>query len=246
MHRELAGARAWVIGASSGIGAALADELVRRGARVAISARRRAELEDVGSGRMHVEPVDVTDADATKAAADGVLTALGGIDVVVISVGVWEPVNVDSWSPATIREQLEVHVLGYAHVIDAVLPRMLADRRGTIVGVASVAAYRGLPGGAGYSTAKAGLVAMLESMRAELLGRGVDVVTVCPGFVRTRAARPNQLWMIEPEDAARRIADGIASGKTEIVFPRPMMLVMKAARLVPVRVWPRIAARFGR
>jgi short-subunit dehydrogenase len=87
---------------------------------------------------------------------------------------------------------------------------------------------------------------MLESMRAELPGRGVDVVTVCPGFVRTHGARPNQLWMIEPDDAARRIADGIAHGRTEIVFPLPMMLAMKTARVVPMRWWPRIAARFGR
>jgi short-subunit dehydrogenase len=243
MRRELAGARVWVVGASSGIGAALAEELVRRGAVVAISARRRAELEQVSGGRMHVEPVDVTDADETKAAAEGVTAALGRIDVVVISVGVWEPVSIDDWNPAKIREQLDVHVLGYARVIEAVLPSMLAERTGTIVGVASVAAYRGLPGGSGYSTAKAALVVMLESMRAELLGRGVRVVTVCPGYVRTKAARPKQLWMIEPEDAARRIADGLVHGKAEIVFPLPMMLAMKTARMVPVRVWPRIAAR---
>jgi short-subunit dehydrogenase len=242
----LAGSRVWVVGASSGIGAALADELVRRGATVAISARRRHELEQVSSGRMHVEPFDVTDADATHVAAEQVTKALGQIDAVVISVGVWEPVHVDEWSPATIRAQLDVHVLGYAHVIDAVLPAMLTRRGGAIVGVASVAGYRGLPGGAGYSTAKAGLVAMLESMRAELHGRGVQVVTVCPGYVRTHAARPNQLWMIEPEDAARRIADGLSRGKAEIVFPLPMMLAMKTARLVPVRLWPRIAARIGR
>jgi NAD(P)-dependent dehydrogenase (short-subunit alcohol dehydrogenase family) len=243
MRRELAGARVWVVGASSGIGAALAEELVRRGAVVAISARRRAELEQVSGGRMHVEPVDVTDADGTKAAAESVTAALGRIDVVVISVGVWEPVSVDDWSPAKIREQLDVHVLGHARVIEAVLPPMLAERTGTIVGVASVAAYRGLPGGSGYSTAKAALVVMLESMRAELLGRGVQVVTVCPGYVRTKAARPKQLWMIEPEDAARRIADGLVHSKAEIVFPLPMMIAMKTARMVPVRVWPRIAAR---
>ncbi len=195
---------------------------------------------------MAVVPVDVTDAAATKTAAADVVRALGGIDVVVIGVGVWEPVHVRDWRVGTIRAQLDVHVLGYAHVIDAVLPSMLEGSAGKIVGIASVAAYRGLPGGAGYSTAKAGLVAMLESIRAELLGSGVDVVTVCPGFVRTTPDRPDQLWMIETDDAAGRIADGIAAGKVEIVFPRPMMLAMKVARVVPVRVWPRIAKRFGR
>ena len=236
----------WVVGASSGLGAGLADELVRRGAHVAISARRTDELERVSSGRMPVVPVDVVDESAVRSAAVSVESALCGIDVVVISVGVWEPVHVDDWSPTKIREQLDVHVVGYANVIGAVLPSMLANGTGKIVGIASVAAYRGLAGGAGYSTAKAALVTMLESMRAELVGRGVDAVTVCPGFVRTRADRPEQLWMIETDDAARRIADGIAHGKTEIVFPRRMMLAMKTARLVPVRVWPRLGARFGR
>jgi short-subunit dehydrogenase len=246
MRKHLAGTRVWVIGASSGIGAALAEELLRRGANVAISARRLEQLGQVASGRMHIAPFDVTDTDATQRAAANVIAALGGIDVVIVSVGVWEPVHADEWSPSTIREQLDVHVLGAAYVIEAVLPGMLANGSGTVVGVASVAAYRGLPGGAGYSTAKAGLVAMLESLRVEVAGRGVDVVTVCPGYVRTRAARPNQIWMVEPDDAARRIADGLERGKAEIVFPLPMMLAMKTLRLVPVRVWPRIAARLGR
>src|SRR4051794_5221527 len=246
MRTQLAGSRVWVVGASSGLGAGLAEELVRRGAQVAISARRADELEKVSSGQMYVAPVDVVDEGAVQSAAASVANALGGIDVVVISVGVWEPVHVDDWSPAKIRDQLDVHVVGYANVIGAVLPAMLANGKGKIVGIASVAAYRGLAGGAGYSTAKAGLVAMLESMRAELIGRGVDVVTVCPGFVRTREDRPQQLWMIETDDAARRIADGIARGKTEMVFPRPMMLAMKTARLIPVRAWPRLGARFGR
>jgi short-subunit dehydrogenase len=245
MQIQLAGSRAWVVGASSGLGAALADELVARGATVAISARRRDELERVSNGRMHVVPVDVTDPAATAEAAREVRAALGDIDLVVISVGVWVPVYADSWDPQTIRDQLDVHVLGYAHVIGSVLPTMLESGTGTIAGVASVAAYRGLPGGAGYSTAKAGLVAMLESLRVEVRRRGVRVVTVCPGYVRTRAERANQIWMIEADDAARRIATGLERGKTEIVFPVPMMLAMKAFRFVPARLWPRIAARFG-
>src|SRR4051812_46128505 len=148
MRTQFAGSRVWVLGASSGIGAALARELRRRGATVAISARRESELAAVAGGDMHVVPVDVVDEAATRAAADAVRSALGGIDVVVISVGVWEPVHVDDWSPQKIREQLDVHVIGYANVIGAVLPAMLSGGSGKIVGVASVAAYRGLAGGA--------------------------------------------------------------------------------------------------
>jgi NAD(P)-dependent dehydrogenase (short-subunit alcohol dehydrogenase family) len=238
--------RAWVVGASSGIGAAVAHELVRRGASVAISARRLEQLQEVAAGRMHVEVCDVTDPASVHAAAKAVTEALGELDVVIASVGVWEPVHVREWSPSTIRAQLDVHVLGVAHVVDAVVPAMVARKSGTFVGIASVAGYRGLPGGSGYSTAKAGLIAMLESMRAELHGSGVRVVTVCPGYVRTRETRPGQLWMIDPDDAARRIVDGLERRKTEIVFPRPMLLAMKLLRLVPVRLWPRLAQRLGR
>ena len=200
MRKSFAGARVWIVGASSGIGAALAADLVGRGATVAVSARRREQLDEVAAGRMHVEPLEITDRDATVTAAKAVTAALGAIDVVIVSVGVWEPVDVDAWDPGVIRAQLDVHVVGCANVVEAVLPAMLANRTGTIVGVASVAAYRGLPGGAAYSTAKAGLVTMLGAC-AHLRGRGVHVVTVCPGYVRTHAARPNQLWMIEPDDA---------------------------------------------
>src|SRR3954466_744198 len=127
MRTQLAGSRVWVVGASSGLGAGLAEELVRRGARVAISARRSDELEKVSSGRMYVAPIDVLDEAAAQSAAASVDNALGGIDVVVISVGVWEPVHVDDWDPKKIREQLDVHIVGYANVIGAVLPVMLAN-----------------------------------------------------------------------------------------------------------------------
>lgn len=243
---RIAGSRIWVTGASSGIGAALAHELERRGAQVAISARREDQLKAVADGRMHVEPVDVTDKDAMIAAAESIRTALGGLDVAVFNAGAWDQVKIDKWDSEVFRKHFDVNLMGLVHGIEAVLPAMLAARSGSIVGVASVAGYRGIPRSEAYGATKAAQINMLESLRADLAPRGVRVQTVCPGFVKTGLTERNDFpmpFIIEAEEAAREIADGIAKDKAEIVFPLPMMLLMKAARLVPVALWSRVFAR---
>lgn len=245
----MTGNRSWVIGASSGIGAALATELLRRGGTVAISGRRAAELQQVSGGQMHVQPCDAVDLAAVRAAAEEVTAALGGVDVAVYSAGMFRQVEIDRWDVSTIRQHLEVHVMGLANMIDAVLPGMLARRHGYIVGISSVAGYRGLPKGEAYAAAKAAQQLLLESLRADVAARGVRVVTVCPGFVSTEMTAGNDFpmpWMIQADDAARRIADGLAKGKPEIVFPVPMMVAMKLARMVPVRAWGSAAGLMAR
>lgn len=242
----MSGARTWIVGASSGIGAALAVELAGRGDRLAVSARRADQLAQVAAGRMHVQACDATDLAGLRAAGTAVSAALGGIDVAVYSAGAWAQMDVDHWDAAVVGHHLQVHVLGLANLIEVVLPAMLARGTGTIVGVSSVAGYRGLPRAEAYSSAKAGQQLLLESLRADLAPRGVRVVTVSPGFVRTEMTEGNAFpmpWMIEADDAARRIADGLARGKPEIVFPAPMMVAMKLARLVPVRAWAALGGR---
>ncbi|GAA4005309.1 SDR family NAD(P)-dependent oxidoreductase [Allokutzneria multivorans] len=238
--------RVWITGASSGIGAALAEELHARGARVAISARRTDQLAKVSAGRMLVQPVDVMDRIAVLTAAEKVVDAFGGIDVAVLNAGAWDRFDVLNWDPDSFRNQFEVNVFGMSYGIEAVLPSMLERGRGTIVGVASVAGYRGMPGGEAYSATKAAQINLLESLRGGLRHKGIRVQTVCPGFVRTPMTARNTFpmpFMVEPGYAARKIADGIVSGKPEIVFPRRMAVLMKAARLVPVGLWSRFAGR---
>jgi short-subunit dehydrogenase len=246
---EIAGARIWVTGASSGIGAALARELADRGARVAVSARRAAELAAVAGDRMVVVPVDVTDRSATVAAGQAVREALGGLDVAVLGAGTWSRFVVDPWDSRLFAEHLQVNVLGTVHSLEAVVPAMLAAGRGRIVGVASVAGYRGIPGSEAYNAGKAALINLFESLRASLAGRGVVVQTVNPGFVRTPMTDRNRFpmpFMVEPEVAARTIADGIARDRAEIVFPLPMAVAMKLARLVPTRTWTALTAALAR
>jgi short-subunit dehydrogenase len=136
--------------------------------------------------------------------------------------------------------------MGMVHGIEAVLPGMRRRRRGVIAGVASVAGYRGWPSSEAYGATKAAEIHLLESLRIDLLPLGVTAITVCPAFVRSDLTATNTFrmpFLLEPDDAARRIADGIAREKAEIVFPLPMMLLMKATRLVPVRPWTAILSR---
>ena len=235
------GARVWITGASSGIGRALARELARRGARVGISARRVERLDQLAAeGAMLPVPVDVTDLASMMQAAARVESELGAIDLAILNAGIWEQVNVAAWDSELFRRHFDTNLMGLVHGVEAVLPGMRRRRAGTIAGMASVAGYRGIPRSEAYGATKAAEINMLESMRIDLGRTGIRVVTVCPGFVRSELTDANSFpmpFLIEAEEAARRIADGLEKGKPEIVFPLPMMLLMKAARLVPVRLW---------
>jgi short-subunit dehydrogenase len=237
---DLRNARVWVVGASSGIGAELARELERRGARVAVSARSRADLEKVSGGDMLVVPLDVTDHAAVAAAAEQVDSELGGSDVLVAAAGHWQQTTPGELDLAAFTTHVSVNLLGMAACISAVLPAMRERRNGVVVGIASVAGYRGIPGAEAYGPTKAAQINLLEALRAGLRGTGVTVQTVCPGFVDTPMTKRNSFpmpFMIPADRAARTIADAIETGRPELVFPWQMAVLMKAARLVPVRLW---------
>ncbi len=240
MSFSLAGSRVWITGASSGIGAALADELLARGAHVAISARRADRLEEVSKGRMTVVPLDVTDHEAVLAAADRVRSELGDIDMVIFNAGSWTQTNVQEWDAAAFRRQVEVNLLGTNSGLAAVLPRMLERSSGTIVIVASVAGYRGIPGSEAYGATKAALLNLAESLRADLAPVGIRVQAVSPGFVRTEMTETNTFrmpFLIDVDEAATSIADGLESDRPEIVFPFKMAASMKLLQLLPQRAW---------
>jgi len=246
MTASLTGTRIWLTGASSGIGAALADELADRGARVAISARRVDRLNEVSGGRMKSVPLDVTDHDAVLAAAEDVRDEFGDIDYAIFNAGAWTQTKIGQWDADAFRSQVEVNLLGTNSGIAAVLPRMLERNAGTIVIVASVAGYRGIPSAEAYGATKAALLNLAESMRADLAPTGVQVQWVSPGFVRTELTDANDFpmpFMIEADEAAAIIADNLGSGRPEVVFPLPMAVSMKLLRLVPQRLWTHIWSR---
>ena len=246
MSAGLHGRKVWVIGASSGIGAELARELVRRGAEVAISGRRPAELTAVSRGGMTTVPADVTDADAVDEAVAAVREGLGGLDTVVFSAGYWKQFDAAEWDRETFARHVEVNLLGLNNVLAAVVPGLVDQGRGHLVGIASVAGYRGLAGSEAYGATKAAQLNLLEAMRASLSPKGIRVTTVAPGFVRTEMTSANEFpmpFIIEADEAGRTIADGLERGDENIVFPRRMAVAMGVARLVPGRLWTAITTR---
>jgi NAD(P)-dependent dehydrogenase (short-subunit alcohol dehydrogenase family) len=237
---ELNGKVAWVVGGSSGIGAAVARELVLRGSAVAISGRRKQHLLDVAGEEMLALTADVTDTRSIAAAAAQVQQALGPIDLAVISAGYWKQMDPADWDTEVFDRHVQVNIVGTSNMIAAVLPGMLRRRSGVIAGVASVAGYRGLAGAEAYGATKAAQINLLESLRVHVARTGVRVTTVCPGFVRTDLTVGNRFpmpFMIEADHAPRFICDGLERGRSEIAFPPTMALLMKTARLVPGRLW---------
>jgi short-subunit dehydrogenase len=189
---------------------------------------------------MTVVAVDVTDRAALDTAAAEIRDQLGAIDIAVYNAGFWAQMDAAAWDRDLFARHVEINLLGLNNCIGAVLPEMVRAGSGRLVSVASVAGYRGIAGAEAYGATKAAQINMLEALRAALAPRGISVTTVCPGFVRTGLTAKNTFpmpFMIEADAAARSICNGLERGQMEIVFPLPMAVLMKVARLLPVRVW---------
>lgn len=236
------GQRVWLVGASSGIGEALARALLARGARLAVSARRASALQSLaqsGPERCIALPLDVTDAQAVRAAATGLVQAWGGIDLVVWLAGTYAPMRADSFDLASAREMLDLNLGAVYNGLDALLPVFLTQRHGGIALVSSVAGYRGLPRALAYGPSKAGLINLAESLWLDLHPRGIGVWLVNPGFVATPLTAKNDFHMpglIDTDEAARQLIRGLERGGFEIHFPRRFTWWMKLLRVLPVRL----------
>jgi len=251
----IGGKIAWVTGASSGIGEALALGLARAGWTVAASARRGEHLAALAArseaaGRIHPLPVDVTDEPAVRSAVATIEERLGPIDAAVFNAGDYTPMPAREFDTALCRHLMEVNYLGVVHGIGAVLPRQLERRAGRILINASVAGYRGLPGAAPYGASKAALINLAESLRAELHGSGVTIRVINPGFVRTPLTVKNDFAMpalLDPQAAADEILRAFDGDGFEITFPKRFTYVMKLLRCLPYRwYFPLLRAMTGR
>ena len=230
------GKRAWIVGASSGIGRATASQLHARGAVVHVSARDAQALQ--GFAAQHpgaiVLPADVTDLEQVRSAARQIL-ASGPIDLVMVSAGYYRPLRATSFKLEEALRHQQVNYVGALHVIDAVLPSLLS-RGGHLSLVASVAGYRGLPNGLGYGPTKAALIHLAETLHLDLQGLGIGVSVINPGFVETPMTAQNGFHMpavLSTEDAARAIVRGWQRGRFEIHFPARFTLWLKLLRQLP-------------
>lgn len=246
---------ALITGASSGIGRELALELARRGWRVGLLARRREALDEVAraiaaiGGASDVFVADVGDPAAIAAAVADLEARHGAIDLAIANAGIGQSGPVAKVDPAAAAATLRTNVEGTLNLIAAVLPSMLARKSGHIVGIASLAGFRGLPGSPIYSASKAAMRALLEAARAELAPKGILVTTVNPGFIRTPLTAANQFrmpFLMDADAAARRIADAIDARKKEYSFPLPMAVFVRLARFLPNAIWDRASMPYAR
>jgi NAD(P)-dependent dehydrogenase (short-subunit alcohol dehydrogenase family) len=230
------GKRVWLIGASSGIGAALAGELARRGARLAISARNAQKLQrNALTGALPV-PCDVTDNDSLAEARKTVLAALGGVDLVVYLAGDYVPMRADDFNLAVAEQVINVNFTAAMHVTAAVLPDL--RHGGGIAFVASVAGYRGLPKALCYGPGKAALIHFAEVLHLDLAPKGIGVWVINPGFVATPLTAKNDFQMPAlqtPEQAANATVEGFKSANFEIHFPKRFTRLMKLLAVLPYR-----------
>ena len=245
--------RVVITGASSGIGRALAAEYAQRGAVLGLIARRAELLRELASvlkAPTVLYPIDVRDAAGLARSAEDFRTKFGNVDVVIANAGVSAGTSTeDSGDRAVFQEILDVNVMGMVNTFAAFLPAMRAAGGGTLVGIASVAGFRGIPGSGAYSASKAAAATYLESLRVELRGSGISVVTISPGYVATPLTEHNPYRMpfILPANvAARRMADAIARRKRHVVIPWQMGIVGGILKIVPRALYDRIFARAPR
>jgi len=252
MHAVAAAPLLYITGASSGIGQAIALEWARRGGRLALVARRGDEMrawvaaQGWTAERAAVYVADARDVAAMTAAGRACIAAQGLPDVVVASAGISVGVDTAIESDLEVmRATLETNNLGMAATFQPFIGPMTARRSGRLVGIASVAGIRGLPGHAAYCTSKAGVISYCEALRGELKPSGVKVVTIAPGYIDTPLTQANRYSMpfLMPADQfAAKALDAIARGVSYRVIPWQMGVVAKVLRLLPDGLYDRMIA----
>ena len=239
----------FLTGASSGIGEALARHYAGQGAALGLVARREAALSSLVSSLsspVSAYPADVRDAAALKSAGADFISRHGVPDIVIANAGISHGTSTEIADDAlTFREIMDTNVVGIVNAFHPFVAAMRARKSGTLVGIASVAGFRGLPGASAYSASKAAAISYLEALRIELHGSGVRVCTICPGFIRTPMTAKNPYpmpFILEADDAARRIARVIAAGKSFAVIPWQMAILGRLLKALPNALLDRVLA----
>lgn len=241
-----------VTGACGGLGQALARELLAAGAHVTLVGLNRDALQtlaDLAPGRTAIHTVDVSDSSAMQAMAAQAIARAGLPDLVVANAGVAGGMDTaDAGDLAVMRRMLEINLLGPAVTFQPFVKaaRQTPGARCALVGVASIAGWRGMPGNGAYCASKGGLIRYLESLRAECRGTGLSVHTVSPGYLRTPLTAGNRFAMpglMDADVAARALLHGVAHGREHIVLPRHIGWLSRLLACLPARWHDRILLR---
>ncbi len=249
--------RVVITGASSGLGREMARQLAGRGWRVAVTGRRQEEIEEtarqVRSAGGECLPLvgSVTEAEVVQRHYVAIRERWDGLDWAILNAGVGDSVDARRFLASTYHRVLATNVGGAVNWLEAVLPGMIEAGSGTIAGISSLAAWRGLPRSGAYSASKAALATLLESTRVDLRGTGVDVVIVCPGFIRSGGSSPaddeGKLFLMELEDGVRRILAGIERKQRVVHFPWQLSYLMRyVVRNLPGASYDWLISRLAR
>ena len=243
-----------ITGASSGIGEALAIEMASRGLAVGLIARRQAELTELcerieaQGGTAAWATADVTDLDGLTAAIKAIESELGPPSILVANAGISGRSPSSDPDLSRIQKVMDVNFMGAIHATKAVLPHMMAQKRGHLVVISSVAGFRGLPKSSAYSASKAAISTYWESLRVEVQPHGIAATTINPGYIKTPLTDKNNHpmpFIISAEKAAKIMANGILARQKVITFPWQMRWVMRLMRILPVWLYDRLMGRAG-
>lgn len=239
--------RYWLIGASAGLGRALAHQMSRAGCELIVSARSADDLNalvDELPGKATAFPLDVSDRETVEKAAE----EIGEIDGMVFMAGVYWPLGATEWDGEKNELMGDINYLGAMRAVGAVLPAMLAKKAGHIVLPGSLSGYRGLPGATAYGSSKAAVMYLAESLHADLKGTGVLVQVINPGFVKSRLTEKNDFAMpmiMEPEDGAREIFQHMGTDRFKTGFPWVMSTLFRATQFLPDWAYYRLFSSKG-
>ena len=243
----------FLTGASSGIGEGLALAMAARGANLGLVARRQDHLEKLAmaceakGGKATIFPVDVTDAEAVQAAADGMRREFGHIDILIANAGIGgnDP-ETRAYKPEAVKNVIDTNLMGAVNCVHAVVPQMLERGSGQLVAISSLAGIRGLPKSAAYSASKAGMTMFFESVRLDMIGKGIDVTIIQPGFIETplTAGRTNKMpYLMKLEDAIPYFLNAIEKKKSFAAFPWQLATIVRLGKIMPASLYDRIASR---
>lgn len=233
--------RCWLTGAGSGIGAALAEDLLQQGHQVALGARRAESLEALGQRYPQQTLLalgDITERQQVEAMVDGIRQQWDALDLVILNAGTCEYLEAGQFDSATVERVLRTNLLGTSHCLEAALPLLRRGQRPHLVVVASAVTWLALPRAAAYGASKAALRYLVESLRIDLVAEGIDVTLVSPGFVDTPLTRRNDFAMPQQwsaERAARHIATRLPRRPLEITFPGLFTFVLRLLGALPAR-----------
>ena len=239
------GKNIWIIGASSGIGRALAVHLSGLGAHLILSARSTDKLESLNNdlGAKHdIVTLDVSDDNALKNAVNHITAKGKKIDSVIFLAALYDPTDLSHIDVSKTKKMFDVNVMGAFRLIDAVLPELKKQQAGQLVLCGSVAGYRGLPQGQPYSATKAAVISIAESLKSE--NPSLDIKLISPGFVETPLTEKNDFdmpMMITADQAASAIAKGLQSSCFEIHFPKKFTYGMKLIKILPSFLYFKVA-----